>query len=67
MNDVSIATEVTSIKTVPTQRKKSSESKRTSRFGAQSEVDRRTRRRGKHRVENETNRAKIETKKGSEK
>ena len=36
-------------------------------IGAQSEIDRRTSRRVKHRVENETIKAKIETKRGSEK
>ena len=45
---------------------KSSESKRTSRLVRNSKLTGRTRRRAKHRVENETKKAKIETKKGSE-
>ena len=45
------------------------ESKRTSRLGQthQSEIDRKDQEKAKHRDENETNKAKIETKKGSEK
>ena len=46
---------------------KSSESKRTSRLVRNPKLTERARRRAKHRVENETNKAKIETKKGSEK
>ena len=46
---------------------KSSESKRTSRLVRSLQIDRRTRRRAKHRVENETNKAKIEINGGSEK
>ena len=46
---------------------KSSEPKRTSILVRISKLTGRTRRRAKHRVENETNMAKIETKKGSEK
>ena len=46
---------------------KSSESRRTSILVRISKLTGRTRRRAKHRVENETNMAKIETKKGSEK
>ena len=57
MNDVSITTEVMSIKTTPTEKR----SRETNiEIGAQSEIDRRTRRRAKHRYENETNKAKIE-------
>ena len=48
-------------------KKKSSESKRTSRLVRNSKLSGSTRRRAKNRVENETNKAKIETKKGSEK
>ena len=46
------------------------ESKRTSRLGTKRtnlEIDRQDQERAKHRDENETNKAKIETKKGSEK
>ena len=46
---------------------KSSESKRTLRLVRNPILIGRTRRRAKHRVENETNKAKIETQKGSEK
>ena len=46
---------------------KSSESKRTSRLVHNLKLTGRTRRRAKHRDENETNKAKIETKKDSEK
>ena len=46
---------------------KSSESKRTSRLVRNPKLIGRIRRRAKHRVENETNKAKIGTKKGSEK
>ena len=45
----------------------SCESKRTSRLVRNPKLTARTRRRTKQRVENETNKAKIETKKGSEK
>ena len=68
MNDVSIATEVTSVKTAPTQRRRKVERIETNtEIGAQAEIDPRSRRSVKHRVENKTNKAKVETKKGSEK
>ena len=89
MNDVSMTTEVTSVKTTPTQRRsrasavgrvvtlvqqiarttQGGESQRTLRWGQtrQSEIDRKDWERAKHRDENEPNKAKIETKHGSEK
>ena len=61
-----IATEVMSVKTAPTQRRSRVNRNTNIEIGAQSEIDRMTRRRVKHRVENE-NKGKIETKTGSEK
>ena len=66
MNDVSIATEVTSIRTTLTQRR-SRAIETNIEIGAQSEIDPRDQERAKHSDENETNKAKIETKKGLEK
>ena len=68
MNDVSRAMEVTSIKTAPTQRRRSRVNRNEHRdWCAIRNGPERTRRRAKHRDENETNKAKIETKKDSEK
>ena len=66
MNDVSIATEATSIKTTLTQRRSRVNRNEHRDIGAQSEMDRKDQERAKHRDENETNKAKIETKTGSE-
>ena len=52
--------EVTSVKTTRTQRR-SRVNRNDIEIGAQSETDQWTRRRAKHRVENETNKATIET------
>ena len=70
MNDVSVDTEVTSVKTTPTQRRS-----RVNPVGRVvtllQQMTRKPRKRietnRKHGDENETNKAKIETKKGSEK
>ena len=67
MNDVPIATEVMSTKTHSHTEKKSSESKQTSRLVRSLKLTGRIRRRAKHQVDNESIKAKIETKKGSEK
>ena len=61
-----IATEVMSVQTAPTQRRNRVNRNTNIEIGAQSEIDRMTRRRVKHRVENETNKAKIETNTGLE-
>ena len=66
MNDVSIATEVTSIKTAPTQRRRSRVNWNEHRdWCTIRHWPERTRRRAKHRDENETNKAKVETEEDS--